>query len=111
MYEGCNVSKQLRTLTYIHPFIHTYSYLPYITHLTAKPSRMIGVQVGVCVSRANTPTPTTYLLIALAALISVCRCMRAGAGWSMLSKVSVQGVWKVVLMLWVGKEGTVSFLP
>ena len=57
------------------------------------------------------PTPTTYLLIALAALISVCRCMRAGAGWSMLSKVSVQGVWKVVLMLWVGKEGTDSFLP
>ena len=56
-------------------------------------------------------TPTTYLLIALAALISVCRCMRAGAGWSMLSKVSVQGVWKVVLMLWVGKEGTDSFLP
>ena len=36
--------------------------------------------------RAHTPTPTTYLLIALAALISVCRCMRAGAGWSMLSK-------------------------
>ena len=34
-----------------------------------------------------------------------------GAGWSMLSKVSVQGVWKVVLMLWVGKEGTDSFLP
>ena len=49
------------------------------------------------------PTPTTYLLIALAALISVCRCMRAGAGWSMLSKVSVQGVWKVVLMLWVAR--------
>ena len=24
--------------------------LPHITHLTAKPSRMIGVQVGVCVS-------------------------------------------------------------
>ena len=23
----------------------------------------------------------------------------------------VQGVWKVVLMLWVGKEGTDSFLP
>ena len=30
---------------------------------------------------ARAPTPTTYLLIALAALISVCRCMRAGAGW------------------------------
>ena len=29
-------------------------------------------------ARALTPTPTTYLLIALAALISVCRCMRAG---------------------------------
>ena len=62
-------------------------------------------------ARILTITPTTYLLIALAALISVCRCMRAGAGWSMLSKVSVQGVWKVVLMLWVGKEGTDSFLP
>ena len=62
-------------------------------------------------ARKHQPTPTTYLLIALAALISVCRCMRAGAGWSMLSKVSVQGVWKVVLMLWVGKEGTDSFLP
>ena len=27
-----------------------------------------------CVARARTPTPTTYLLIALAALISVCWC-------------------------------------
>ena len=37
----------------------TYMYLhitlPHITHLTAKPSRMIGVQVGVwCVARALT---------------------------------------------------------
>ena len=38
--------------------------LPYITHLTAKPSRMIGVQVGVwCVSvfRARTTTQTLTL--------------------------------------------------
>ena len=65
MYEGCNVSKQLRTLTYIHPFIHTYSYLPYITHLTAKPSRMIGVQVGVvlcCVLVARATHTPTYTL-------------------------------------------------
>ena len=48
-----------------------------------------------CRARAlfKTLTPTTYLLIALAALISVCRCMRAGAGWSMLSKVSVAWAW------------------
>ena len=26
---------------------NTYTLLPHITHLTAKPSRMIGVQVGV----------------------------------------------------------------
>ena len=31
--------------------------LPHITHLTAKPSRMIGVQVGVwCLSARATPT-------------------------------------------------------
>ena len=44
---------------------------------------LVSVSVCVC-ARANTHTPptlTTYLLIALAALISVCRCMRAGAGW------------------------------
>ena len=43
--------------------IHTYSYLPYITHLTAKPSRMIGVQVGVwCVSARpqQDQLPPTY---------------------------------------------------
>ena len=33
--------------------------LPHITHLTAKPSRMIGVQVGVWCARA----PYTYLYL------------------------------------------------
>ena len=44
----------------------------------------------VVVARAQTHTtvpPRDYVCMAV---------------WSMLSKVSVQGVWKVVLMLWVG---------
>ena len=50
--------------------------LPHITHLTAKPSRMIGVQVGVCScwclgARVHTPTLTTGLITIFILVISV----------------------------------------
>ena len=57
------------------------------------------VSVIVSVARAtntNTPTPTTYLLIALAALISVCRCMRAGV--CMVVVCLLIGRWLVILV-------------
>ena len=59
------------------------------------------VVVGVCLcvfARAlNTPVHTDRVHVNMSSIN-----MYVGA---------VQGVWKVVLMLWVGKEGTDSFLP
>jgi hypothetical protein len=65
----CRVGEKTRLLTPTHTPLLT---LPHITHLTAKPSRMIGVQVGVwCVSvsrartstRGNTLLPSTLTLL------------------------------------------------
>ena len=45
------------TVTYLYTYLHIT--LPHITHLTAKPSRMIGVQVGVWCLCARAQTPVT----------------------------------------------------
>ena len=45
---------------------NTYTLLPHITHLTAKPSRMIGVQVGVWWCRRAQPSlPPEHLIMYL----------------------------------------------